>query len=734
MMSLPGAVEWLALFIEYLIKTTLALSICLLLVTIARRRAAAIRHFLLSSFLTGLLLLPVVSTFRLGWETDLLPVRVPMAMSQGAREKAGRLEGGISETARPFPTPLAAHAAGTSEPSVLPAPVQPSYHAPGALGIPRHLLPLLWSAGLAFLVLKLSLGILGAYRLTRAGSEVTDPAWRILLARLLAAIRIRRTVRLKSNGAIGIPITWGLFHPVILIPGCHEEWTEDQRSSALLHELCHVKRADWLIMFLVRLSLAVFWFNPLCWIVFRRLKREQERACDELVLTAGIKPSTYAATLLFFKHAAGMRRNVPAAFLGLVSGASFHQRLAAILRQKLTLKEVAMKTKITLAIAVMLVVALIGMARPPKAAAESPSNSSIHSMIAPQPANQDASASTATADKADQNPKVEVQKERDQKKGEQKRTIVIMNRQGEKIPIEITVVTGDTARKIIFEKPLTIKEGKQGELILLDREGKEVEILKGKPLHLKIEGKDLTIVKEGELLKIDEAGKLGLIFKPDAEGAGKFQVIPRVGIWKSEEGGAKKVDFYILKKGEDGQFIVGTADQDKVIVLKEKLKELQEQQGKDKLKEVGVALVQRVIEKLEARLVTLKKGKNIVLKLGDSPKTLTVVKPQGITVAGTGIRVMKDAGSKLAAIVAGDDAKIIILFWIKEGENSRAAYEQILARVRQELPAGFAVEPEYDEKSGAATLKITGAGTEKIPADLIKKIVELIKTEIKYPQ
>ncbi len=127
-------------------------------------------------------------------------------------------------------------------------------------------------------MLRLGLGIAGAGRLTREGAEVTDPDWRGLFARLLAAVRIRKAVRLKSHEAIEIPLTWGWLKPVVLIPARYREWSEDQRSPALLHELCHIKRGDLFIMFLVRFSLAVYWFNPLCWVVFRRLQQEQERS------------------------------------------------------------------------------------------------------------------------------------------------------------------------------------------------------------------------------------------------------------------------------------------------------------------------------------------------------------------------------------------------------------------------------------------------------------------------
>jgi hypothetical protein len=51
--------------------------------------------------------------------------------------------------------------------------------------------------------------------------------------------------------------------------------------------------------------------------------------------------------------------------------------------------------------------------------------------------------------------------------------------------------------------------------------------------------------------------------------------------------------------------------------------------------------------------------------------------------------------------------------------------------VKQELPAGYAVDPEFDEKSGSVTLKITGPDTQKMSIELIKKVAEAIRAEIK---
>ena len=604
------------------------------------------------------------------------------------------------------------------------------------------------------LLLRLAAGLFGAFRLTREGAPIRDPRWRVLLERFLAAIHLRREVRLKSHRDVLIPLTWGFMKPVVLIPEGHQAWTEEQRSSALIHELSHVKRLDFLVMMFVRVSLAVFWFNPLSWAVFRRLKKEQEAACDEGVLRAGIKPSTYAANLLFFKTTAGSRLGHFAALVGLFGfgKSGFNERLAAILRQKWVFQEVKMKTKILLFCTVILAVGLIGMARPSAPVsgeaeavagafvAAGPSiPEKIHGLedLAIQSTEQSQAQNQAEEKKAqEQKQQEQVQKEhqeqekqekqkQEQERQEQKKkeAVVWTIKEGEKHKHEIMIHEGDKVKTIVVGTPIVIKEGKEGKVLLITPEGKDVKILEGDPVHLEIKGDKLEFIKEGKVIKLGKDGSSFYVtVKPDVQ----VKEAVKIALQKSIPVTVKTLDV-----GKPYLSWVGKHDQEelreKVREIREKLKKVEEKELELRVVEEALADLEKDLEKMSQELST------VAVKLKDMPVAYTIAKKVGETEATAEVHVDVAEGDLKDSIkvVVSKDGMFKLFYLVDAGEKGRQTYEKIVARVKKDLPEGFTLDPEFDEESGRVTLKISGPGGKETPKELVKKITESIRDERK---
>jgi hypothetical protein len=104
------------------------------------------------------------------------------------------------------------------------------------------------------------------------------------------------TALLTSN-ALASPISWGLMRPVILLNSRAVE-ASDEAEAIIAHELAHVARMDWVKLLLARVATALFWFNPLVWMLAREAHQLREEAADDAVLGANIPDTDYAQLLV----------------------------------------------------------------------------------------------------------------------------------------------------------------------------------------------------------------------------------------------------------------------------------------------------------------------------------------------------------------------------------------------------------------------------------------------------
>src|SRR6185503_3149793 len=98
--------------------------------------------------------------------------------------------------------------------------------------------------------------------------------------------------------------------------------------------MAHIKRGDPVVRWVAQLSCALHWFNPLVWFAAWRLRVESERACDDLVLTNGVRPSDYAEHLLHVATTLVPARMMQSCGLSMARPSTLEGRLLAILNQQ----------------------------------------------------------------------------------------------------------------------------------------------------------------------------------------------------------------------------------------------------------------------------------------------------------------------------------------------------------------------------------------------------------------
>ena len=92
-------------------------------------------------------------------------------------------------------------------------------------------------------------------------------------------------VRLIESASAPTPVAFGVFDKVIALPPGFMALTPlAERDLALEHELEHHRGRDLAINIAVQPLLALHWFNPLGWLGWKALRRDQEAACDARVL------------------------------------------------------------------------------------------------------------------------------------------------------------------------------------------------------------------------------------------------------------------------------------------------------------------------------------------------------------------------------------------------------------------------------------------------------------------
>ena len=111
--------------------------------------------------------------------------------------------------------------------------------------------------------------------------------------------KLRRSISIRQSDRIASPLTYGVFHPVILMPK-NTDWENiNQLQYIFLHEYIHICHYDIVIKFISTMALCIHWFNPFVWIMYILFNRDIELACDESVVHRfGEKSKSIYASML----------------------------------------------------------------------------------------------------------------------------------------------------------------------------------------------------------------------------------------------------------------------------------------------------------------------------------------------------------------------------------------------------------------------------------------------------
>ena len=361
------------LFFPMLVDATIKGAVLLLLAwavcVMLRRDSAATRHLVWATAVLLLLAMPLLSLLLPQWRVLPNWPQASLDVALSSRSSPGRVADAPHATETSGSRQILENDAGDASQVVtpgfsLPREVEPrpmlrseADSNPGQglvaalAGQPAALLTLVWLVGCILLLARL----LGAVVLLRksatrcralappthagaSGPNDLDAGERALLTAMdAAAVRLgmMRSVQLLLDPQPSMPVIWGLWRPRLRLPAEAVDWHVEQQRSVLLHELAHVRRHDLVVLLMTQVACALNWFNPLLWFAARRMHFERERACDDLVLSAGVRPSTYAEHLVELVSRLRPARLTRSCGLAMAGNSSLEGRLLAVLSQQL---------------------------------------------------------------------------------------------------------------------------------------------------------------------------------------------------------------------------------------------------------------------------------------------------------------------------------------------------------------------------------------------------------------
>lgn len=172
-------------------------------------------------------------------------------------------------------------------------------HAPGTL---VYVLLAVWAVGaVGVMVWKIGSHLAFRRRILKNAVPVTDRQTLHVWESELERAWIRKCKwKLVRSDAVTTPLSIGLYNRTTRIVLPMREYTQEELSLILRHEIIHISRGDPEAKFFLTFCTAMCWFNPLMWAAMRKSADDFELSCDESVLLDEPQPvrRQYAELLL----------------------------------------------------------------------------------------------------------------------------------------------------------------------------------------------------------------------------------------------------------------------------------------------------------------------------------------------------------------------------------------------------------------------------------------------------
>ncbi len=289
--------------LSLLVKATLILLAGLIVTQLTHKSRASVRHLVIAAAFAALIALPVLLL-----AAPTMTIDVPVTVSTATIEN--------------IVTPTAIDNSAPPPGNAVTAAVRRVSFA--------DVLRAIWLAGTVAFLIPLGAVLWKLTMIRRTGLPTT---WRRdELAQLARECGVMKPVEVVEHEAVPGPMTFGINRPVIVLPPDAREWSEAELRRALMHELEHIQRGDWIMQIMARVVAACYWFHPMVWMAWRRLCLEAERSCDDAVVMSEER-TDYAEQLVTLAQRMSATPVQP--LLGMANRSDLSTRVTAVLDDRL---------------------------------------------------------------------------------------------------------------------------------------------------------------------------------------------------------------------------------------------------------------------------------------------------------------------------------------------------------------------------------------------------------------
>jgi beta-lactamase regulating signal transducer with metallopeptidase domain len=255
------------------LKSVVIAGVTLCALRLLGRRSAAIRSRVAHLGLVALIALPAALLLP-AWSVLPVPEVAPFASQAEVVFPPAALDPDVSDVSA----------------AVVPA-VSDAGWAADTVAIAGYLLPA------SLLLLTLLVAIVRLFVMRHRAAVLVETPWLAALAQAQSRMGFKHGTALLVSDELRSPISWGVLRPTIVLHSAAVR-ASGEAEAIIAHELAHVERWDWAKLLLARLACALFWFNPLVWMLARESHQLREESADDAVVGANIDRMDYAELLV----------------------------------------------------------------------------------------------------------------------------------------------------------------------------------------------------------------------------------------------------------------------------------------------------------------------------------------------------------------------------------------------------------------------------------------------------